>query len=153
MTDRELMQMALDALELMNGSERADGIIVYADEEIKALRDRLAQPETIPIPETTIPITNGGVATLTPASEFFSGQPKPKQPCPTCEALARTVMMDQASHDTAPPKPSPLTEEQIEQCCYEADATANDHTDTWRWTTVFARAIEAAHGIKEKDNE
>ena len=49
MTDRELMQMALDALELMNGSERADGIIVYADEEIKALRDRLARPDPEPV--------------------------------------------------------------------------------------------------------
>jgi len=151
MTDRELMQMALDALYVATTPLARDRQEVLRAQ--KALRDRLAQPETIPIPETTIPITNGGVATLTPASEFFSGQPKPEQPCPTCEALARTVMMDQASHDTAPPKPSPLTEEQIEQCCYEADATANDHTDTWRWTTVFARAIEAAHGIKEKDNE
>lgn len=24
-----------------------------------------------------------------------------QQPCPTCEALARTVMLDQTSHDTA----------------------------------------------------
>jgi hypothetical protein len=25
-------------------------------------------------------------------------------PCPTCEALARTVMLDQTSHDTYPPQ-------------------------------------------------
>ena len=29
---------------------------------------------------------------------------KDPTPCKTCEALARTVMMDQTSHDTAPPK-------------------------------------------------
>jgi hypothetical protein len=28
---------------------------------------------------------------------------KDPKPCPTCEALARTVMLDQTSHDTTPP--------------------------------------------------
>lgn len=30
-------------------------------------------------------------------------------PCPMCEALARTVMLDQTSHDTSPPQRKPLT--------------------------------------------
>ena len=29
---------------------------------------------------------------------------KTPPPCPTCEALARTVMLDQTSHDTTPPQ-------------------------------------------------
>ena len=29
---------------------------------------------------------------------------KEPKPCPTCEALARTVMLDQTSHDTTPPQ-------------------------------------------------
>ena len=29
---------------------------------------------------------------------------KDQKPCPTCEALARTVMLDQTSHDAAPPQ-------------------------------------------------
>ena len=29
---------------------------------------------------------------------------KEPKPCPTCEALARTVMLDQTSHDTHPPQ-------------------------------------------------
>ena len=29
---------------------------------------------------------------------------KDPKPCPTCEALARTVMLDQTSHDTTPPQ-------------------------------------------------
>ena len=44
MTDRELMQMALDALERYE-----DGQQVYFDEEIEALRARLAQPEPEPV--------------------------------------------------------------------------------------------------------
>ncbi|HSG20819.1 MAG TPA: hypothetical protein VLA31_08630, partial [Burkholderiaceae bacterium] len=35
------------------------------------------------------------------------------RPCPTCEALARTVMMDQTGYDTAPPQRKPLAEWQI----------------------------------------
>ena len=48
-----------------------------------------------------------------------------------------------------PPQRKPLTDEEIEQCCYEADSRANDHPQTFKWTVEFARAIEAAHGIKE----
>ena len=34
---------------------------------------------------------------------------KDPTPCQTCEALARTVMMDQTAHDTAPPaQPAPV---------------------------------------------
>ena len=29
---------------------------------------------------------------------------KDSKPCPTCEALCRTVMLDQTSHDTTPPQ-------------------------------------------------
>jgi hypothetical protein len=39
----------------------------------------------------------------------------------------------------------PLTDEEIEQCCYDADKNADNHTD--EWTKRFARAIERAHGI------
>ena len=46
-------------------------------------------------------------------------------------------------------KKKPLSAEEIEQCCYEADSKTADHPQTWKWTEAFARAIEAAHGIKE----
>lgn len=48
-----------------------------------------------------------------------------------------------------PPNRKPLSPEEIEQCCYEADSRATDHPQTWKWTEAFARAIEAAHDIKE----
>ena len=69
MTDRELMQMALDEL------EKEEHEYFSYQEVIKALRERLAQPE--PVDETakdrhelagTIPISNGGIATRTPSS-------------------------------------------------------------------------------------
>ena len=73
------------------------------------------------------------------------------QPCPTCEALARTVMLDQTSHDA---QHKPLTDEKIFEI--------NNGLATWMFPVetrvtdrelAFARAIEAAHGIKEKNNE
>jgi hypothetical protein len=64
------------------------------------------------------------------------------QPCPTCEALARTVMMDQTAHDT---QRQPLTGEGI-----EALWNAVPNQALYMAIKVFARAIEAAHGIGEK---
>jgi hypothetical protein len=45
MTDREIMQQALDALEVLNGAKTVDGIFIYTTDEIFALRQALAQPE------------------------------------------------------------------------------------------------------------
>jgi len=75
------------------------------------------------------------------------------KPCQTCEALARTVMLDQSSHDTTPQqRPSrsdikPLTDEQIKNVW-------GIHDDDDDFTNIvyerdITRAIEAAHGIKE----
>ena len=68
---------------------------------------------------------------------------KTPPPCPTCEALARTVMLDQTSHDTAPPQRKPLTDEDLETMAEKY--VTNCYFDTLK----YARAIEAAHGIKE----
>jgi hypothetical protein len=45
MTDRELMQQALDALKVMRPACFAENTLKTADTAITALRDRLAQPE------------------------------------------------------------------------------------------------------------
>ena len=69
--------------------------------------------------------------------------PEPK-PCPTCEALARTVMMDQTAHDT-PPASKPLTDEFLRKLHHiEEFKLFCDYDDFEQ----IARAIEAAHGIK-----
>ena len=71
----------------------------------------------------------------------------PPAPCPTCEALARTVMLDQTYHDNISPQRKPLTDEEI-------SSLWDGHTvpvfgEIGINPIVFARAIEAAHGIKE----
>lgn len=67
---------------------------------------------------------------------------KTPPPCPTCEALARTVMLDQTYHDA---QRKPLTDKEIErewQFLHDEEGNSPDHHD-------FARAIEAVHGIKD----
>ena len=68
----------------------------------------------------------------------------PPPPCPTCEALARTVMLDQTSHDT---QRKPLTDEEIDRLW--SQSLADTEGETYLPLREFARAIEAAHGIKE----
>ena len=66
-------------------------------------------------------------------------------PCPTCEALARTVMLDQTSHDA---QRKPLTDEQIDagvKAWFENTIVAGRQPFAKR----MRAAIEAAHGIKE----
>ena len=63
--------------------------------------------------------------------------PEPK-PCPTCEALARTVMMDQTAHER-----KPLSDEEIKRMAAKWFLSMY-----WPLCNTFARAIEAAHGIK-----
>lgn len=70
---------------------------------------------------------------------------KAEQPCPTCEALARTVMLDQTSHD-AQRKPLPC--ETLRELWCNA-WLANSGSGWFVISEVFARAIESAHGIKE----
>lgn len=82
---------------------------------------------------------------IDPARIFNSNTPlyTAPQPCPTCEALARTVMLDQTSHDA---QRKPLTDEELVDVASNCGMNGlNIHGYT------FARAIEAAHGIKEKN--
>jgi hypothetical protein len=48
------------------------------------------------------------------------------------------------------PKREPLTDEQIE-AIWDADTTSADDCQSLYYAKVIARAIEAAHGIKEKN--
>lgn len=45
---REAMKLALEALELCNGAETAEGVVVYTDKEITALREALAEQPARP---------------------------------------------------------------------------------------------------------
>ena len=70
------------------------------------------------------------------------------QPCLTCEALARTVMLDQTSHDA---QRKPLTDKQIladDTLRYHFGLNGGAGPVSKKGKSVIA-AIESAHGIKE----
>jgi hypothetical protein len=67
------------------------------------------------------------------------------KPCPTCEALARTVMLDQTSHDTPP-----LTESMIKAALIELEAI-REEPELLGDYELIKRLLEAAHGIKETE--
>jgi hypothetical protein len=76
------------------------------------------------------------------------------QPCKTCEALARAVMMDQTAHDTTPPaaqRPwTGLTDEQIwseYQMLWPFHPAEEPHLA--KSIVKFVRAIEAK--LKERN--
>ena len=94
MTDREVMKMAMTALQ---ENWRTD----QGDLAIEALRTALAQPA---------PVT-----TLFGSLPVYDVPPSEPVACKTCESLARAVMMDQTSHDTRREWVG-LTDEEIKVC-------------------------------------
>jgi hypothetical protein len=151
----EAMKQALEALRTLH-DENMDYLtrnklggennqcMVFARETITALRQAIEQAEQAQPVAWMHTKLEGVVVPHRPADlnrhpDRWEGLHKTPPPCPTCEALARTVMMDQTAHDTPPRQP--LTDEEIETL-WQNTAPYYDHQD-------FARAIEAAHGIKE----
>ena len=154
MTEREALKLALEALETLH-DENIDYLVrnklggennqcmVFARDVIKSIKRSLAQPEQEPVAWKLVPVE--------PTKEML----KAMDECSTegyDERLyaghAASVYM--AAVDVAPTPPpvaephkrKPLTDEEIILIVAEC-ASSHQHTDIH-----FARAIEAAHGIK-----
>ena len=122
MTDREVMQMALEALD------------AYSWEQVDAarttLRARLAEPEPEPV-AWRYKLPSGKLWHFTPHGPHeFSKRGLGMQPL-----------------YTTPPTRSPLTVEEIDNICRQSHGGA----DPQEWARNFVRAVEAAHGIKEPE--
>ncbi|CAB4141452.1 hypothetical protein UFOVP417_19 [uncultured Caudovirales phage] len=150
MTDRELMQQALDAMETALETMKEDWHVIdneYGPSEggleaaidgrltgysyfqktiasITALRSRLAQPEQEPV-----------------AHVYFLDEPSGR-PRVAWDNANGIKIGDKLY--TAPPQRKPLTDEEISDLWCKVSNTDFVTADTH----VFARAIEAAHGIK-----
>ena len=109
---QEALKLALEALEEawyhVGTFQPTEKAIDLYDEARAAIKDALEQTQ-----EPVAWIHNfieGGIsigkrpADLERHPDRWTALYKEPKPCPTCEALARTVMLDQTSHDTTPPQ-------------------------------------------------
>lgn len=154
--DRE--QRILDG-DLMNVMRQAvwDTATVVPNGDIRALKHRIHELEGELLGYKKILDEQSlrepdAVATLTEEGWTWDGdqwqRPPAAQPCPTCEALARTVMLDQTSHDT---QRKPLTDKQIladETLRYYFGQNGGAGPVSKQGRKVV-NAIEALHEIKE----
>jgi hypothetical protein len=121
MTDREIMQQALEALEWFTASEPGDEPPINS--AIAALRERLAQPEQEPVAHVFLVEPDG----------------RPR----VAWENARDIKIGDKLY-TSPPQRKPLTADEIEDLSFASIDKEYGHLDV----LAFARAIEAAHGIK-----
>ena len=171
MTKDEALKLALEALE----DAGKDDFWRYQDKAITAIKEALAQPEpkyhrgnrlicleteeycVIHISGTDrqwvkFPDSYIGVYTNEQVAELFELLPKETEQEPVGQllenAFGRGQVMwfnkpkDESMLYTTPPQRKPLTDEEIILIVAEC-ASSHQHTDIH-----FARAIEAAHGIK-----
>lgn len=155
MTDRELMQQALEMIEdARNGSQRKP-----SEPVITALRERLAQPNDFNPDWDAMAVMVEEQQRMAKRIEELEAQPE-QEPVAwedVLGAIARGWTHDDNKHKTmdvqlavaiakeiqdmviAPPQRKPLKLREIEKCIYDAN---ND-------PIVACRNVEAAHGIKE----
>ena len=148
----EAMKQALEALE--RGRPQIVGALVQQDQDnaITAIKQALEQPEPEPVAWMHKHIDDTVIAHR-PADldrhpeRWMALYAEPKS-CQTCEALARTVMLDQTSHDTPPKREwQGLTDEEIDRGLLRSDY-ALQSAHAWRAGVVFAMTQ-----LKEKNND
>ena len=167
MTDKEAMKLALEALELLTGAWQTFDALDYGDNAIAALKERLAEhamretqrlgqeieqkpvqfkctviddahPNGIPLeqwaspPQRTEPVTDD-IASILACRNMLDAQPVPPR------TWVGSGDIENSNAYLTPPQSKPLTDDELSDIWYKQS------TD---WME-FARAIEAAHGIKE----
>ena len=122
-----------------------------AEDEYRQVRALFTSPHPEPVQQEPVAVVSGYyggqcvILPIDPARIFNSNTAlyTSPQPCPTCEALARTVMLDQTSHDAQRKPLTPLEIENLrDEHLYSVQGVIQGHE-------AFARAIEAK--LKEKN--
>ena len=131
---REAMKLALEALE--GSIALTMPKIDLRKEAIAALREALAQPQQEPVAEVQVKMTGGNAGISTVIREILDPLREPLSPG---EKLY-----------TSPPARKPLTYEQVEEVWMAYEKARPKNSSNHESRLQFARAIEAAHGIKEK---
>jgi hypothetical protein len=102
-------QQAIAAIKEALAKEKTLQALHDENERLGLYKEAYAQPEQEPV-AWMHNFIDGGIsigkrpADLNRHPDRWTSLYKEPKPCPTCEALARTVMLDQTSHDTTPPQ-------------------------------------------------
>ena len=110
MTKDEALKLALEALEQLDGIDtETECVTIDVGDVMNTIKEALAQPVQEPVAWMHTMIDDVVIghrpADLNRHPERWKPLYKDPTPCQTCQALARTVMMDQTAHDTTPPLP------------------------------------------------
>ena len=127
---REAMKLALEALE--GSIALTMPKIDLRKEAITALREALAQPQPEPVGEITMEDIGRPFNSICIRTHFYE-----------CVPPVGTKLY------TSPPDREPLTVEQIEEVWMAYEKARPKNSSNHESRLQFARAIEAAHGIKE----
>lgn len=148
----EVLKQALEALEYVKKTyDEQDLVSLGTNTAIVDLRQAIAEAEKQePVAWMHNHIKGNVIAhrpvTIDRHPEHWTAlYPEPK-PCPTCEALARTVMLDQTSHD-APPQRQPQQSD-FEEYCKTLHPLWNSRISRTEAEGFFHAGWLAAHGIK-----
>ena len=137
MTKDEALKLALD---VFGGNDWHEEIVdlAWADKAntaITAIKEALAQPDQGPVIGTKTWFEDGKMVTQHLTAKDIYKEPKPVIDKSAAVRIATSLGWE--------PKRKPLTDEEIILIVADC-ASSHQHTDIH-----FARAIEAAHGIKE----
>ena len=128
----EALKLALEALEECRRDPRLKYEHPYYDKTITAIREALA--------EQPAPVQGWKLVPVEPTPEQIKEGNKVTWPLPCAQVYS--AMLAAAPQPAPPPQRKPLTDEQIVKCWGQVSGTRYGYV-------AFARAIEAAHGIKE----
>ena len=166
-TPHRTLQMALDALDAITDDVDGTGLNTMpsfdkAIDAIAALREALAPDHlrdttekaapaapVVPLTDEQIDSVIRDVAEL----DYSSPEGMPDVMLVTADELRGILQARLCEALAAPPaapapaQPVPLTQDQIADCTRTAHRACDAKGPMTRWSTEFARAIEAAHGI------
>jgi hypothetical protein len=130
------LRLAIDVQNMASESTYKEAIANHIEDNLVMVQEPVAWYYPDGSPEQCT--TDKAYAEMEPAwTPLYTIPP----PCPTCEALARTVMLDQTAHDTPPQRPwVGLTDEERKEIWWSCEQQT---------PTTFVKAIEQA--LKEKN--
>jgi hypothetical protein len=144
MTPQQLntMKLALEALELLTGAWQTFDALDYGDNAITAIKEALAEHAMQEVQRLGQEIEPDDIASILACRDMLDAQPVPPR------TWVGSGDLEDSNAYLTPPQRKPLTNGEI----YTAYITATNQTlraTDERLALAFARAIEAAHHIKE----